>query len=487
MSISLHLRLPSITKIIGVVLMLFSLSMWPPIVVALVYGETHMLGVFAATFLATFGVGYVCWLVCRRDTLSLRVRDGCLAAVLFWVVLCIFGAVPFYFDGNLHMSLINAMFESVSGLTTTGATVLTGLDGLSKTILYYRQQLQLLGGMGIIVLAVAVLPALGAGGMQLYQAEVPGPVKDAKMTPRIAETAKILWRLYLGMVVLCAVCYGCAGMDVFEAIGEAFSTVATGGFSMHDQSFGFYNSPMVNVIASVFMVLSAINFSLHYMALSRLDIGMYWHDVELRAFVMMLCVAVVIAFVVLSGSPGFDRHLDKIVFTVISMATTTGLTAVSFSGWPSFLPMFMLVLALVGGCAASTSGGIKVVRLLLLQKQGVRELRRLIHPQGVFVVKLGHRQLSERVVHSIWGFLAVFFTLYIVLILLLLATGLDFNTAFGATTSTLSNLGASIGHVSQHYADLPATSKVVLMFSMLAGRLEVFTLLVLFMPSFWRN
>lgn len=483
------MRIASIAKVLGVLLMLFSVSMLPPSCVAW-YDHEVMSLVFLHAFVATFGAGLLLWFPSRRCAMTLRVRDGCLVVVLFWLVLCIFGAMPFYLDARLHMHWVDAMFESVSGLTTTGATVLTGLDGLSRSTLYYRQQLQLLGGMGIIVLAVAVLPMLGVGGMQLYQAEVPGPVKDAKMTPRIAETARIMWRIYSGMVLLCALCYGMAGMSVFDAFGEAFSTVATGGFSLHDTSFAYYHSHTINAIACFFMIMSAINFSVHYFALSRIEIKPYWRDIESRTFIMVLCVAVLLVIAMLSWSPAWSVHhgvWEQAVFTVVSMATTTGLTTVDFSQWPSFLPFFMLVLALVGGCAASTSGGIKVVRMLLLQKQGIRELMRLIHPQGVFVIKLGDMKLSERVVHAIWGFLSVFAMLYMVLVLCLLATGLDLTTAIGAVTSTLSNLGASIGGVSDNYAQLPAISKWILMFAMLAGRLEVFALLVLFMPAFWRR
>jgi len=482
------MRSLAISRIIGVFLMLFSLSMLPPLSVALWYQDGGSTA-FAVSFFVTVLTGLVFWLIGLRSRLEIRTRDGFIIVVLFWVVLSLFGAIPFMITQHPHISITNAIFESASGLTTTGTNVLIGLDHLPHAIRYYRQQLQFLGGMGIIVLAVAVLPMLGIGGMQLYRAETPGPMKDNKLTPRITQTAKNLWLIYIGLTIACILSYWLAGMHLFDAIGESFSTVATGGFSMHDASFAYFHNNAINLIAVVFMFLSAVNYSLHFHFIYNREISTYWKDSEFRTFVFILFVAAVIVASVLLFEhtyPGFWESIIQAVFTVISMGTTTGLKTADFSKWPTFLPYFIMMVALIGGCAGSTCGGMKVIRILVLQKQGRRELKRLIFPRAIMLLKVNEQVLPEHVIQAIWGFIAVFFGVFVLVMLSLLSSGLDFITAFGATASCLSNVGASIGHVSVNFSEIPTASKWVLIFTMLAGRLEIFTLLVLFMPTFWR-
>lgn len=483
------MQIQAIAKILGVLLMLFSISMLPPLGIAFWYGDGAIMA-FIVGFMVTLLTGAGLWLLTHHHQGELKVRDGFLVVVLFWVVLSLFAAIPLHVADHHQLSITDSIFEAASGLTTTGTTVLSGIDLLPHAIRFYRQELQFLGGMGIIVLAVAILPMLGIGGMQLYRAETPGPIKDNKLTPRITETAKTLWYIYLGLTVACVICYWLAGMPLFDAVGESFSTVATGGFSIHDNSFAYYQSIPIDLIACLFMFLSACNYGLHYMAMIRRSPVQYWHDAEFRTYTFILFVAIIIVTTTLLIKNFYGSTATTIVnavFTVISMGTTTGLTTTSFAKWPSFLPFFIMFLALIGGCAASTSGGMKVLRVLLLQRQGLRELKRLIHPRAVFSIRFGEQVLSENVVQAIWGFVAMFTLLFIVLLLILLATGLDFSTAFGGLASCLSNAGASIAGVANNFENVNETAKWVFIFAMFAGRLEVFTLLVLFLPTFWQR
>jgi trk system potassium uptake protein TrkH len=386
--------------------------------------------------------------------------------------------------------LTDAMFESVSGLTTTGATVITRIDDLPMSILYYRQQLQWLGGMGIIVLAVAVLPMLGIGGMQLYRAETPGPIKDNKLTPRITETAKALWYIYLGLTVACALAYWVAGMSLFDAVGHAFSTVAIGGFSTHDASIGHFNSPLIDIIAVVFMFLAAINFSLHFLALRHRSVMGYLRDSEFRFYVLLLSSVIVITVLGLYLTETYDRWQDALVnglFQAVSIGTTAGFTTAEFYNWPGFIAILLLFSSFVGGCAGSTGGGIKVIRVLLLVKQGMREITRLIHPNAKIPVRLGDKTVSSRVVEAVWGFFALYVASFTVMYLALATTGLDLMTAFSAVAACINNLGPGLSDVGAHYADMHDPGKWILCFAMLLGRLEIFTLLVLLTPAFWRR
>jgi len=482
------LHYQAIARILGVLLMLFSLTLLPSIVVSVIYADGQVVP-FRNAMALLFASGLLIWFPTRNYRAELRVRDGFLITVLFWVLLGISGAAPFYFNAAIDMSFTDSVFESISGLTTTGATVLTNIDELPESVRWYRQQLQWFGGMGIIVLAVAILPMLGVGGMQLYRAETPGPVKDNKLTPRITETAKALWYIYLTMTVVCAVAYYFAGMNVFDAIGHSFSTIAIGGFSTHDASIGYFDNPAIELICIFFMFASSINFALHFFAWRERSVRIYLRDAEfLFYFKLLLAVSLItIAILIWTDTYSFGKGVVHGLFQVVSIATTTGFGVADFAHWPLILPFLLFVVAFIGGCAGSTAGGMKVMRVLLVYKQGAREIRRLVHPSAVFRVKLGKRPVSDRILEAVWGFIAVYMLSFIVMQMILLATGLDLVTAWSAVGAAINNLGPGLGDVAFHYGDINAVAKWTLCFGMLLGRLEVFTLLILFTPAFWRR
>jgi len=429
-------------------------------------------------------------LVNRRAVQDLKIRDGFIVVISFWLVLSIFAALPLMISRHPHLGLSDAVFEAVSGLTTTGATVLSNIDLLPHAILYYRQQLHLLGGMGVVILAVAILPMLGIGGLQLYQAEIPGPAKDTKLTPRIAGTAKALWVIYFGLTTACALSYCIAGMPLFNAIGESFSTVSTGGFAMHDQSFGYYNSALINYIGAIFMFLGGTNFTLHFVAIQRGTLKIFWQDEEFRVYCRILFVGSLVTIFILFLYGTYQQPnetLSKGLFNAISLATTTGLTVTKFQLWPSFIPLMFMVLGVIGGCASSTTGGIKVVRLLLLFRQGIREVRRLIHPNAIIPVKLSGHNVSDPLIQAIWGFIAAFLLLFVSLALILAALGMDIESILGALVACMANVGVGIGTIADGFGQLSEPCKWILAFAMILGRLEIFTVLVLFMSDFWRR
>ncbi len=483
------MQLIAVQRVLGLLLSLFSLTMLPPVAIGLWYGDGAEVA-FVLAFVTSLGTGLALWLPAASFRADLRLRDGFIIVVMFWVVLGFFGALPLALAENPHMSLADAVFESLSGLTTTGATVIVGIDELPHAILYYRQQLQWLGGMGIIVLAVAILPILGVGGMQLYRAETPGPMKDSKLTPRITETAKALWFIYLGLTVVCAAAYWLAGMTSFDAIAHAFSTVAIGGFSTHDLSIGYFNSATIEAIAVVFMLLAGMNFSLHFLAWRNLSVRPYWSDPEVRAYLTIIGVlaGVTTLYLIYAGTfSSFGSALHHGIFQAVSIGTTTGFTTAEYYAWPGFLPVMLIFASFIGGCAGSTGGGMKVIRWLLIYHQGKREIKRLIHPNAQIPVKVGSKALGEQVISSVWGFFSLYVVTFSIMMLLLMATGLDQVTAFSAVAACLNNLGPGLGDVGANYAGLSDLAKWILVFAMMLGRLEIFTLLVLFTPSFWRR
>ncbi|MEI7255286.1 Trk system potassium transporter TrkH [Dickeya dadantii] len=483
----MHLR--AITRIVGLLVILFSGTMFIPGMVALIYRDGAGRA-FIQTFIVALVMGLLLWLPNRKHRHELKAREGFLIVVLFWTVLGSVGALPFLFVERPNLSVTDAFFESFSGLTTTGATTLVGLDSLPKAILFYRQMLQWMGGMGIIVLAVAILPILGVGGMQLYRAEMPGPLKDHKMRPRIAETAKTLWLIYVLLTVLCALSLWLAGMSVFDAISHSFSTIAIGGFSTHDASIGYFNSPTINTIIAVFLLISGCNFGLHFAVLSGRSLRVYWRDPEFRMFIVVQMSLVVICTLVLWGHGVYKNGMETLnqaFFQVVSMATTAGFTTDSIASWPLFLPVLLLCSAFIGGCAGSTGGGLKVIRILLLFLQGSRELKRLVHPNAVYTIKLGQRALPERILEAVWGFFSAYALVFIVSMLAVIATGVDNFSAFAAVAATLNNLGPGLGTVADNFTSMNDAAKWILVVTMLFGRLEVFTMLVLFTPTFWRE
>lgn len=477
----------SIIRIVGLLITLLSVFMLIPALVALIYRDGAGT-IFVQSFIAALVLGCVLWLPNRRHRSELSTREGFLIVVLFWVVLGTIGAFPFIFDNHLNLNLTTAFFESFSGLTTTGATTIVDLDKLPKAILFYRQLQQWLGGMGIIVLAVAILPLLGVGGMQLYRAEIPGPQKDNKMRPRIAQTAKTLWSIYIFLTILCAISLWIAGMDVFDAISHSFSTIAMGGFSTHDTSLAYFNSAAVNYIITFFLILSGCNFGLHFAAFSGFSIKVYWRDQEFRTFVCILFILIAIcAFVIYLYHPTLELSLDKIVLQVVSIAATVGFMVDDINKWPESLPILLLCASFIGGCAGSTGGGLKVVRVLLLFMQGSRELKRLTHPNAIYSLKLNNRVVPERIIEAVWGFFSAYVLVFLVSLFVIMATGINAIDSFYIVASSLNNLGVGFGGVSDNFASVSDLVKWVMVIDMLFGRLEIFTLLVLFTPTFWRS
>ncbi|MDF7666861.1 TrkH family potassium uptake protein [Orbaceae bacterium ESL0727] len=477
----------SIIRIVGLLIALLSVFMLIPALIALIYRDGAG-AIFVRSFIAALVLGCLLWLPNRHQHHELNTRAGFLIVVLFWVVLGTIGAFPFIFDDHLNLNLTTAFFESFSSLTTTGATTIVGLDYLPKALLFYRQLLQWLGGMGIIVLAVAILPLLGVGGMQLYRAEIPGPQKDNKMRPRIAQTAKTLWSIYILLTVLCAICLWFAGMDTFDAISHSFSTISMGGFSTHDNSLAYFNSPTINYIVTFFLILSGCNFGLHFAALSGFSIKVYWRDQEFRTFIFIFLILITIcALVIYFYQPERKLSLDKIVLQVVSIAATVGFMVDDINTWPASLPILLLCASFIGGCAGSTGGGLKVVRVLLLFMQGSRELKRLIHPNAIYTLKLNKRMVPERIIEAVWGFFSAYALVFLVSLFIIMATGTDATDSFYIVASSLNNLGVGLGNLSDNFASVSDVVRWVMVIDMLFGRLEIFTLLVLFTPTFWRS
>ena len=469
--------------------MLFSMALVPPMLIDLWYAEGAS-SVFLISYLGSLLVGIGLWLPVRNVKTELRLRDGFVVVVMFWTLGTAIGALPLYLYTPIHMTLVDALFESMSALTTTGATVMSGLDTMPHAILFHRSELHFLGGMGIIVLAVAILPMLGIGGMQLYKAEAPGPVKDAKLTPRITETAKALWYVYLSLNIACTISFWMAGMNLFDAVNHAFSALSLGGLSTHDASIGYYHSPAIEAVAVVFMFLGGINFALHFVAFRQLSLKPFFQDVEFRAYTILLVVssAICVAYLYFSGYATLENSVRSGIFHTVSVISTTGLfTLDGYSAWPGFLSVLLVIGSCIGACAGSTGGGLKVIRAVLLIKQWGREMTRLIHPKALVLVKINKTPVPENVMNGVWGFASAYITAIAVLTLLLMASGLDQVTAFSAVAACINNMGAGLGAVGSTFEDINTFSKWVLIFAMLLGRLEVFTLLILFVPAFWRK
>ncbi|MFO1258176.1 MAG: TrkH family potassium uptake protein [Gammaproteobacteria bacterium] len=481
------MQIGTILKILGVLLIMFSLTLIPPFLVELYYQDGHT-DSFASSFFLIIFTGILIWLPFRKQKRELRTRDGFLIVALFWTMMCFASALPLYLAPSLHISFATALFEATSGVTTTGATALFQLDGLPHSILYYRQQLQFLGGIGIIILAVAILPMLGIGGMQLFRAESTGPVKDSKLTPRIAQTAKGIWLIYFSLTFLCALIYWAEGMPLFDAIGHSYATISTGGFSTHDMSIGYFEKDNIELTCIIFMFLGGISFNLHFMAIHQKKTRPYLSDAEFRFYTKILTGGFLITLIMLAFTQQYiswDMIKDAI-FQTVSMMTTTGFITTNFSAWPSFVPIMLLFLGIIGGCAGSTSGGIKVIRILLLKLQGEREIQRLVHPHGNYTIKLGGHPIAPRVIEGVWSFLAMYIFIFTVFLILMLFVENDLLTAYSALLTTISNTGPGLGSISSHFGSLKDASKWILSAAMLIGRLEIFTIIVLFSRAFWR-
>jgi trk system potassium uptake protein TrkH len=483
-------RFAAVQRITGILLMLFSTTMLPPIAVDLWYGGGTMTA-FLESMGLSLAVGALVWWPVRAYRSELKMRDGFLVVVLFWAVLSAFGAVPLLATHVGWHSYTEAMFEAVSGLTTTGATTIaSGLDEMPHAILFYRAQLHWLGGMGIIVLAVAVLPMLGVGGMQLYKAETPGPMKDNKLTPRIMHSARALWAVYVVLTLICGLIYYLLGMSGFDAICHAMSTLSTGGFSTHDASIGYFHSFGIELAAIVFMLIGASNFALHYLAWNNRSLRLYWRNTEFRAFIAIYAlISTLVCAILYFGAhyPDLANSVRLGVFTVVAYGTSTGFAIANPSGWPLFAPLLIVLITFFGGCAGGTGGGVKVIRLVLFIKQAGREIRHLIHPNAEVPIKVENKIVPDTVVYAIGGFFSVYIGATILLTCIMIGTGLDAMTALSAVAGAINNTGPGLNSVAASVASITTFGKWVLIVGMLIGRLEVFTLLVLFTPAFWRR
>jgi trk system potassium uptake protein len=476
--------------VLGGVLMLFGLTMLVPLGFAWFAGDAA-LHAYDGAIAITFFFGALLFASCRRYPRELQPRDGFLLVTLVWTVLPAFGALPLMF-ALPQLSFTDAYFEATSGLTTTGATVLTGLDKLPTSLNVWRCFMVLLGGMGIIVLAVAILPLLGVGGSQIFKAETPGPMKDEKLTPRIAETARGLWAVYFVMATACFVAFRLAGMGWADAFMHMCSTMGLGGFAAYDASLGAFNSPAIEAVAIIFMMLAGVNFALYFVAFKRRSLVGVWHDIEARSFFAAVVGAVLVSALFLTAHgvyPTFGQSLRHAAFSVVSVATTTGFATVDYALWPPFVPALMLFLCCFATCAGSTGGGIKMARALLLLKQARREFTRLAHPRAVVPVTLRGAVVAPQVLFSVLAFMLVYGAVMIGATLLLLMSGLDLVTAFTAVVACINNTGPGLGQVGPagNYQGLNDFQTWVCSVTMLLGRLELFAVLLLFTPSFWRK
>ena len=473
----------SIINLFSILVAFFSLSLLVPLVVSFIFDDGSS-NIFITTFLVIFIPSIVAWQLTKKSKEEMGVKEGFVIITLFWIVLSLVGSIPFYLYG---MSFVDSFFESMSGITTTGATVISGLNNMPESVLFYRQLLQWMGGMGLIVLAIAVMPLLGIGGGQLYKTEIPGALSDQKLTPRIKETAQALWLIYLGLTVVCALLYFAFGMSAFDAISHSLSTVSIGGFSTHDESIGYFNSISIEVICMVFMLLSALSYALHYFAVYKKKPLKYFHDSELRFFVSILFVVISLSLL-LSIIVGFDGgSFREILFQSVSIVTTTGFVSTDYSSWPTSITFLLLIGAFIGACSGSVGGGIKSWRVLIMINHAKINIMRLVHPNAVVSLKIGSKAVDDKVAESVWGFFSIYVICFMLLLLSLLATGMDFESSFSAIGACLNNLGPGLGQVAETYGSVSNFGKSILALAMILGRLEIFTLLVLFTTVFWQK
>jgi len=480
----------SVLRIVGLVLAIFSATMLVPIAVALLAGEPAA-GAFIKAALLTAVCGLALWLTFRLFNYELQSRDGFLLVSLTWGLLPVFGALPLLLFLPT-LSFTDGFFEAASGLTTTGATVLTGLDQLPVSVNLWRAQLQWMGGMGLIVLAVAILPMLGVGGRQLFSAETPGAFKESKLTPRIEDTARGLWYVYVGISAACAIGYWLGGMSASDAVIHSFTTLSLGGYSSHDASFGHFDSPVLEGIAMVFMLIAGINFSTHFLAWHGKGMRPYRADAEARWYLAVTLGSAVLIAVVLALDYTYSSFLTALrysLFNTISIATTTGYANADYAVWPIFAPALMLALCLFASSAGSTGGGVKMIRIKLAVLQLRREFTRLAHPHAVVPVKIGNETIPPAIMTSVLTFLGAYATIMVLLTLVLMASGLSAITAASAVVACISNTGPGLNEIgpSTTYAVLTDFQTWVCSVAMLIGRLELFTVLIIFTRGYWRR
>ncbi len=484
---SINSRMVTVLHLCSVLVLLYSLSIPVPMLVGLLFGETVYF-----PYLFTLGISFVAgglgWLLTRGRIQNLQPRDSFLVAVLFWLIFSAISSLPLYLDPRLDLEVVDAVFEGISGITTTGASVLEDIDHLPRSVLFYRAQLNFLGGLGIIVLALAVMPFLGIGGAKLYQSEMPGPMREDRLTPRLADTARHLWVIYTGLAAACCWSFLLAGMDWFDALCHSLSTVSLGGFSTHGNSLGYYDSPEIEVVGGVFSFLAAVNSALYFLAINRSSITPILSNTEFRFFSLVFSVVVAITCLELYRTDTFSAQNAVIhgFFQAASVMTDNGLAAGNYPSWPDHIVVLLLGASFFGGCVGSTCGGIKAMRFVLLHRLATREIRQLIHPSAVIPVKVGGRLVSERMIRSVWGlfFLYIFFTC--VFVWGLMALGHDLVTAFGTVAACINNMGIGHGTTASTFAGLGDEGKWLMCTAMLFGRLEIFPLLIVMSRTFWR-
>lgn len=479
----------AVAHILGLMMAFFAISFVMPMACAVITGD-GMFEEFGIAAAINLVVGLAIAAVTRRHKRELKARDGFLLVTLAWVLMSASAAVPLLI-ALPELSVTDAYFEAVSGLTTTGATVLSGLDDLPPSINLWRHTLHWLGGIGIIVLAVAVLPLLGVGGMALYRAEAPGSIKDEKLTPRITQTAKALWLTYAGLTLLALLALRVAGMDWFDALCHAFSVVALGGFSTRDASIGYFDSPAIEFVLVLFMLVSMVNFARHFTAVRSRSFAPYRKDPELKVMLVILgfSVAIIALLLIDEGVYPPSDALRHASFNVISVATTTGFSSQNYDVWPIFAPVWMLFLSCIICATGSTGGGIKMFRTLLLARQALREMKQLVHPSAVIPVRIAGQVIPERIAASVLAFIFLYFQTVAVLTFLMLLTGLDLVTAFSSVVASVNNLGPALGPTGAagNYAVLSDVQTWICVVAMILGRLEIFGVLVLFTTAFWRK
>jgi trk system potassium uptake protein TrkH len=482
-------RFYPVIRVFGVLLMSFALTMLVPLLLSW-YLQDGASSAYDEAFLLTFATGFGLWWASRHETHELKIRDGFLMVVLVWTVLPAYAGLPLVL--HLNISFTDAYFEAVSGLTTTGSTVLPNLDKLPASINLWRGMMVWLGGMGLIVLAVAVLPLLGIGGRQMFKAEAPGPMKDSQLTPRMTQTAKGLWAVYTVITAACILSFHFAGMNWLDAFVHAFSVMGLGGFSSHDASFGFFDSPQLEAIAVLFMLVAGMNFATHFLAVHGRSLKPYWHDPEAGWFLVVTLgsvLGIAIYLFELDVYPDLGTALRHSAFNVVSIATTTGLATVDYNLWPMFAPLWMLFLCSFATSAGSTGGGIKMIRALILYKQVYRELIRAMHPNAVWPVRVGGGVIPQNILSAVLAFGFIYMVSIVSMTLLMTFSGLDIITAFSAVVASINNTGPGLNQVgpATTYDILTDFQTWVCTFAMLLGRLEIFTLLVVLTPAFWRK
>jgi trk system potassium uptake protein TrkH len=483
-------RTLTVIHVLGLMLVVFSVTYLVPLAASWIYDDGTLLD-FLMAMVWTSAIGFLMWLLTRRYKGELSVRDGYLLVVAMWTAMPAVATLPLLLVIN-GLSFTDAYFETMSGLTTTGATVLVGLDYLPPAINIWRCELQWLGGMGIIVLAVAILPLLGVGGRQLFKAETPGPMKDTALTPRIAETARNLWLVYLTITLACIAALKWAGMNWLDAVCHAFSAMGLGGFSTHDASIGYFNSPLIELVMVVFMLFAVVNFSTHFLVWRSKSLKVYLHDSEAVAslgLILASCVGIALFLRWQNVYPDFWAALRYASFNVVSIATSSGYASVDYAQWPIFAPLWMMFLTAIAASSGSTGGGIKMVRTLVLVKQAGREFLRLLHPAAINPMKIGGQVVANNIVFAVLGFIFLYFMTVVTLTFVLLISGMDFISAFTAVLASINNCGPGLGKVgpASNYSGLSDFQTWVCTIAMLVGRLEIFTVLILFTPQFWRR